>query len=77
MKTLKLELIMLLRGGRTLAAAIVFAFVMVLSGVSSYTASRHSDAEKASIAHAERMRWLSQGAKDAHQAAHYSIYAFK
>lgn len=77
MKTLRLELIMLLRGGRTMAAALVFAFVMILSGVSSLTSNHHADAEKASIAHAERMRWLAQGAKDAHQAAHYSIYAFK
>lgn len=77
MKTLRLELIMLLRGGRTLAAALVFAFIMILSGVSSYVTERHADAEKVGIAHAERARWLAQGGKDAHQAAHYSIYAFK
>lgn len=77
MKTLKLELLMLIRGGRTIAASVVFAFVMLLSGVSSYTAGRHADQEKEAVAHAERERWLHQGAKDAHQAAHYSIYAFK
>lgn len=77
MKTLKLELLMLLRGGRTIAAALVFAFVMVLAGVSSYTAGRHADGEKSAVAQAERERWLKQGSKDAHQAAHYSIYAFK
>ncbi len=77
MKTLRLELLMLMRGGRTLAAAAVFAFVMLLSGVSSYTAGRHADNEKSAVAQAERERWLRQGAKDAHQAAHYSIYAFK
>ncbi len=77
MKTLRLELLMLVRGGRMIAASLMFAFVVLLSGVSSYTAGRAADAEKAAVAQAERDRWLHQGAKDAHQAAHYSIYAFK
>ncbi|EJL24217.1 DUF3526 domain-containing protein [Novosphingobium sp. AP12] len=77
MKTLGLELKMMLRGGRTVAAAAVFALVMVLSGVSSYYGNLQGDREKNQVAHAERERWLHQSGKDAHQAAHYSIYAFR
>src|SRR5690606_31590324 len=29
------------------------------------------------VAQAERERWLGQGEKDPHTAAHYSVYAFK
>jgi len=77
MKTLTLEIAMLLRGRRAVAAALVFAFVMILSGASSLTSQFRADHEKSAVARAERMRWLNQGDKDAHEAAHYSIYAFR
>lgn len=55
----------------TLAALILLAFAMTTWN------NVRGNAEKHSVADAERTRWLQQGQKDAHSAAHYSIYAFK
>lgn len=77
MKTLPLEFAMLLRGGRTVATAVVFALIVLVSGVSSWIANSNADSDKQGVATAERERWLEQGRKDPHKAAHYSVYAFK
>ncbi len=73
----RFELAMLWRERRamlalaSLAALILFAFTGV-----AIDAAR-TDAQKALAASAERARWLGQGVKDPHSAAHYAVYAFK
>ena len=52
------------------------AFVLLAFAGASIDAAR-SNADKTAIAAAERTRWLDQGEKDPHSAAHYSIFAFK
>lgn len=54
-----------------LAALVLLAFSFDLATVAS------GNAAKAEAARAERARWLGQGEKDPHSAAHYSIFAFK
>lgn len=54
-----------------LGALVLIAFAADLSAIA------YANAAKAEIASAERARWLGQGEKDPHSAAHYSIFAFK
>lgn len=54
-----------------LGALVLIAFALDLSAIAQ------ANAAKAEIARAERARWLGQGEKDPHSAAHYSIFAFK
>lgn len=54
-----------------LGALVLIAFAIDLSAIAG------ANAAKAEVAHAERARWLGQGEKDPHSAAHYSIFAFK
>lgn len=54
-----------------LGALVLLAFAVNLDAVAT------ANAAKSEIARAERARWLGQGEKDPHSAAHYSIYAFK
>lgn len=77
MNTVFLELRMLYRNRLALAAAAAFALVMLLGAAGAWTAKAQADADKAVVAAAERERWLAQGNKDPHSAAHYSIHAFK
>lgn len=52
------------------------ALVLLAFAVNAAQLAR-GNAEKSRIAQDERARWLGQGEKDPHSAAHYSIYAFK
>ncbi|WP_394539214.1 DUF3526 domain-containing protein [Lysobacter enzymogenes] len=54
-----------------LAALVLLAFAFDLAGVAAGNAAKNE------AARAERARWLGQGEKDPHSAAHYSIFAFK
>ncbi|MEI2457098.1 DUF3526 domain-containing protein [Lysobacter firmicutimachus] len=54
-----------------LAALVLIAFAVNLGQVID------ANAAKREVAAAERARWLGQGEKDPHSAAHYSIFAFK
>ena len=54
-----------------LGALVLIAFAADLSALAG------ANADKAEVARAERARWLGQGEKDPHSAAHYSIFAFK
>lgn len=77
MKTTGFELTMLLRSGRVFWTALAFAAIVLCS--SAFTAYRNHalDEHKLTISAAERDRWLGQSEKDAHDAAHHSVYAFK
>lgn len=72
-----LELQQLLRNRLTLSAMIAFALVMLLSLVSNWQEIKRDEANKSQVAAAERDRWLNQGNKDPHSAAHYSVHVFK
>ncbi|GGI80650.1 hypothetical protein GCM10007973_16390 [Polymorphobacter multimanifer] len=52
------------------------ALVFLSFASTSFDAAR-DDSDKRAVAAAERARWLGQGTKDPHSAAHYSIFAFK
>jgi ABC-2 type transport system permease protein len=71
------ELALLVRERRALAALACLALLVVGAFVANTLALARDDAAKAQVAAAERARWLGQGAKDPHSAAHSSIYAFK
>lgn len=74
---IRFEIVKLIRDSRVAAAAITFAGVLLLSGIAATIDLRHNAQIKQAIATEERQRWLNQGDKDPHSAAHYSIYAFK
>lgn len=74
---LRLEIAMLRRDRRAWGALLALAIVVVLSCVSIAVENVRVEATKEDVAAAERQRWLGQGEKDPHSAAHYSIFAFK
>ena len=74
---LRLEMAMLRRDRRAWWSLIALAVVIVLACASIAIDSARVDATKEKVAAAERQRWLGQGEKDPHSAAHYSIFAFK
>jgi len=71
------ELALIGRDRRALWSLMGLAVLILLAfgGLSLQAAT--SDADKRSVAAAERARWVGQGTKDPHSAAHYSIFAFK
>lgn len=71
------ELLVLLRERRIL---VLLASVLLLGLISLVVLQQEihrSEQNREAVAQAERDRWLNQGEKDPHSAAHYSIYAFK
>jgi ABC-2 type transport system permease protein len=73
----RLEILKLVRDFRLVAVMAAFSGVLLLSGTVSWLNLREDAATKAQVAAEERARWLGQGEKDPHSAAHYSIYAFR
>ena len=76
-RVVRLEVLNLMRDSRLAATMAVFAGVLLLSAVASWLAVTRDADLKAAVAAEERQRWLGQGEKDPHSAAHYSVYAFK
>jgi len=74
---LRLETTMLRRDRRAWWSLLALALVVVVAGISIAVDTARVDASKQRVAAAERQRWLGQGEKDPHSAAHYSIFAFK
>ncbi|WP_298091385.1 ABC transporter permease subunit [uncultured Sphingomonas sp.] len=73
----RFELAMLWRERRAmLALASIAALVLLAFAGVAFDAAR-TDAHKRDAAAAERARWLGQGVKDPHSAAHHAVYAFK
>jgi ABC-2 type transport system permease protein len=74
---LRLEIAILRRDRRAWWSLLALAIVVVLSCASIAIETARVDNDKQKVAAAERERWLGQGEKDPHSAAHYSIFAFK
>ncbi|MBL9193979.1 MAG: DUF3526 domain-containing protein [Opitutaceae bacterium] len=65
------------RDGRFRVAAGLVVILVTLSGLLGWQAVRALEREAAGASNAERSRWLGQGDKNPHSAAHYGVYAFK
>ena len=71
------DLTALWRDGRL---RIAFAVTLILLAVATVSGAYYQSAltsERTAADEAERTRWLSQGAKNPHSAAHYGVYVFK
>ncbi len=73
----RLELAVLRRDARAWWSLVALALLILLSYVAIAEQAARVDEDKRSVAAAERARWVGQGEKDPHSAAHYSIFAFK
>jgi ABC-2 type transport system permease protein len=73
----RMEAVMMLRERRVAGALATAALLVLIAWAWACTGLLREDAAKRDVAAAERLRWLSQEAKDPHSAAHYSIHAFK
>lgn len=71
------ELLVLCRDRRVIWSVLCLAVLLLLAFAGSVAEIRRSDAAKQAVAAAERDRWLGQGTKDPHSAAHYAVYVFK
>jgi len=71
------ELTILRRDPRAWWALISLAAFILLAFAAISADAVRGNADKTAIAAAERARWLGQGDKDPHSAAHYSVFAFK
>ena len=71
------ELLILRRDPRAWWALLSLAALILLAFAATSVDAARGNADKAAIAAAERARWLGQGEKDPHTAAHYSVFAFK
>jgi len=76
-RLVRLDIANLLRDRRLAATLTAFSAVFALAGIAAWREVQAAAETKAAVAEAERQRWLSQGERDPHTAAHYSIYAFK
>jgi ABC-2 type transport system permease protein len=76
-RVIRLEIVNVLRDVRLAAALGTCVAVFFLSGTAALMHVRDDARVKAEVSAAERDRWLGQGEKDPHSAAHYSIYAFR
>lgn len=72
-----LELTILRRDRRAWWSLLALALLVLLYFAAITSENVRTDADKRAVAAAERARWVGQGEKDPHSAAHYSIFAFK
>ncbi|WP_114952139.1 ABC transporter permease subunit [Sphingosinicella terrae] len=73
----RLELAILRRDRRAWWSLLALAALVLLSFGAIASQAHRANAEKQAVSAAERARWVGQGEKDPHSAAHYSIFAFK
>lgn len=67
----------LYRDHRLLLAAGVYLMLVVMGVVFVSSNQRSSEMERLSVEAAERERWLNQGPKHPHAAAHFGMYVFR
>jgi ABC-2 type transport system permease protein len=65
------------RDGRMRWAAVITFVLLIAAALSGWSYERRLERERAVAQATEQARWLGQGAKNPHSAAHYGIYAFK
>lgn len=75
--TARYELEIIRRDRRAWWSLACLGILILLSFASINLEVKRGDADKRIVATAERARWLGQGAKDPHSAAHYSVFVFK
>jgi ABC-2 type transport system permease protein len=71
------ELLELWRDGRLRWAAGLLLLLLLVSLWSGWRHYRRVSAEHEAVRQSERARWLNQGARHPHTAAHYGTYVFK
>lgn len=71
------ELTILRRSRQAWWPLVALGLLVLLSFAGASLEAARGNADKRAIAAAERARWLGQGEKDPHSAAHYSVFAFK
>ncbi len=65
------------RDARLLWAVAVVMGLVLTASLGSWRHYQTLEQEKAQVTEAEHLRWLNQGSKNPHAAAHYGIYTFK
>lgn len=76
-RLIRLEVTNLLRDRRLAASLAAFCAVFALAAAGASVEVRRAGENANRASAAERARWLGQGEKDPHSAAHYAIYAFR
>jgi ABC-2 type transport system permease protein len=71
------ELLEASRDGRLRIMALLTLLLVTASGLSGYQQARAHAQAQASAQQHEQQRWLDQGEKHPHSAAHYGVYAFR
>lgn len=71
------ELVMLCRKRALLFSVLCFGFLIFITALDTAVHTKKINQNKETISNIERERWLNQGEKDPHSAAHYSVFAFK
>ncbi len=67
----------MLRDGRLRWAGVIVFTLLVASLLTGWKHYTETARQRALASHDERERWLTQGEKNPHSAAHYGVYAFK
>lgn len=75
--TVRWELVLLRRSAAAMLPTLCLGALVLLSFLSIAVVDIRDNHERVTVAAAERERWLNQSAKDAHSAAHFSVFAFK
>jgi len=75
--TLKKEWIESKREGRTLWLSSIILLLLACALLSSWHSYEQVQTQKQQVAKSERERWLNQGDKGPHSAAHYGVYIIK
>lgn len=77
LRLVRYELENLRQDRRAMWALLSLAVLVLLTFAAIGIAAARGDADKRAVAAAERERWVTQGEKDPHAAAHYAFYVFK
>ncbi len=75
--TLKKEWLEGRREGRTLWLSCIVLVLLACALLSSWHSYQQVQVQKQQVEKSERERWLEQGGKDPHSAAHYGVYVVK
>ena len=65
------------RDGRLRAAAFIVLLLLLAAMLSGWSSQQRLAQEHDLARRTEQARWLGQGEKNPHSAAHYGVYAFK